>query len=105
MKVGSCRSSEKGRESDGFVLCSPFVRSGASFKVAKPGKKITGIELVMIEYIAWIRQSQTQTTQLISSYSTIIMNYKEVTIIFKITKSEGNMTDIFNATSVWSYRC
>ena len=36
---------------------------------------------VTIDYIAWIRQSQTQIIQLISSYSTIIVNHREIMIV------------------------
>ena len=49
MKMGSSRCSEKGREFDGFVLCTPIVRRGATFKVAQPGTKITHTELVQKE--------------------------------------------------------
>ena len=36
---------------------------------------------VRIVYIAWIRQNQAKALQLISKYSTIIMNHSEVIII------------------------
>ena len=47
--MGRSRSSEKGRDFDGFVLCTPCVRCGTAFKVAKLGMKITIIKLAQKE--------------------------------------------------------